>query len=342
GVGPADAERGHPGPARLLALGPCGGWGETLKSVKEQLRAVPSHGVGYGALRHLDPASGLRGAAEPGISFNYLGQFDWSATAEDTGDTEDTGLVRTVRDGLGGDAAPDTVRAHLLDVVGRVERRCLEITWYYGSGTHSEETVAGLARGMLRALEEIIGHCAGPAAGGRTPSDFPLARLDQAAVDRIAADGRAVEDIYPLTPTQAGMLFHGLLDPASDTYVNQVQLTLTGARDPQALGTAWRHTVDANPILRTHLVWAQTPEPLQVVTRGAALRIVHHDWTARPEEWREAELLRMLAEDRAEGIDLATAPLMRLVLIRLSADEVRIVWTFHHVLLDGWSAAQVF
>ncbi|MFE1929243.1 non-ribosomal peptide synthase/polyketide synthase [Streptomyces sp. NPDC059474] len=316
-----------------------GGWGETLKSVKEQLRAVPSHGVGYGALRHLDPASGLRGAAEPGISFNYLGQFDWSATAEDT---EDTGLVRTVRDGLGGDAAPDTVRAHLLDVVGRVERRCLEITWYYGSGTHSEETVAGLARGMLRALEEIIGHCADPAAGGRTPSDFPLARLDQAAVDRIAADGRAVEDIYPLTPTQAGMLFHGLLDPASDTYVNQVQLTLTGARDPQALGTAWRHTVDANPILRTHLVWAQTPEPLQVVTRGAALRIVHHDWTARPEEWREAELLRMLAEDRAEGIDLATAPLMRLVLIRLSADEVRIVWTFHHVLLDGWSAAQVF
>ncbi|MFE9062442.1 non-ribosomal peptide synthase/polyketide synthase [Streptomyces violaceusniger] len=316
-----------------------GGWGETLKSVKEQLRAVPSHGIGYGALRHLDPASGLRGAAEPGISFNYLGQFDWSATGEDT---EDTGLVRTVRDGLGGDAAPDTARSHLLDVVGRVERRCLEITWYYGSGTHTEETVAGLARGMLRALTEIIGHCADPAAGGRTPSDFPLARLDQAAVDRIAADGRAVEDIYPLTPTQAGMLFHGLMDPESDTYVNQVQLTLTGARDPQALGTAWRHTVDANPILRTHLVWADTPEPLQVVTRGAKLRIVHHDWTERSEEWREAELLRMLAEDRAEGIDLATAPLMRLALIRLSADEVRIVWTFHHVLLDGWSAAQVF
>ncbi|WP_218053903.1 non-ribosomal peptide synthetase [Streptomyces rhizosphaericus] len=315
---------------------PGGGWGETLKSVKEQLRAVPARGIGYGALRHLSPGSGLRGAAEPGISFNYLGQFDWSAA------DDDTGLVRTVRDGLGGDAAPYTARAHLLDVVGRVERRCLEITWYYGSGTHTEETVAGLARGMLRALEEIIGHCADPSAGGRTPSDFPLARLDQAAVDRIAADGRAVEDIYPLTPTQAGMLFHGLMDPASDAYVNQVQLTLTGASDPRALATAWRQTVDANPILRTHLVWADTPEPLQVVTHRAALRIVHHDWTRRPEEWREAELDRMLAEDRAEGIDLATAPLMRLALIRLSADEVRIVWTFHHALLDGWSAAQVF
>ncbi|OPF80196.1 non-ribosomal peptide synthetase [Streptomyces antioxidans] len=315
---------------------PAGGWGETLKSVKEQLRAVPARGIGYGALRHLSPGSGLLDAAGPGISFNYLGQFDWSAA------DDDTGLVRTVRGGLGGDAAPGTARAHLLDVVGRVERRCLEVTWYYGTGTHTEETVAGLARGMLRALEEIIGHCADPAAGGRTPSDFPLARLDQAAVDRIAAGGRAVEDIYPLTPTQAGMLFHGLMDPASDAYVNQVQLTLTGVGDPRSLATAWQRTVDANPILRTHLVWADTPEPLQVVTDRAALRIVHHDWARRPAEWREAELDRMLAEDRAEGIDLATAPLMRLALIRLSADEVRIVWTFHHVLLDGWSAAQVF
>ncbi|MEU4892907.1 non-ribosomal peptide synthase/polyketide synthase [Streptomyces sp. NPDC044780] len=311
------------------------GWGETLKSVKEQLRAVPARGIGYGALRHLAPASELGDAAEPGISFNYLGQFDWAAGA-------DTGLVRTVRGGLGGDAAPDTVRAHLLDVVGRVERRCLEITWYYGTGTHTEETVTGLARAMLGALEEIIGHCAGPAAGGRTPSDFPLARLDQAAVDRIAGDGRAVEDIYPLTPMQAGMLFHGLMEPASDAYVNQVQLTLTGVRDSRALDTAWRRTVAANPILRTRLVWADTPEPLQVVMGRAAPRIVHHDWTRRPEEWREAELRRLLDQDRAEGIDLSTAPLMRLALIRLSAEEVRIVWTFHHVLLDGWSAAQVF
>ncbi|MFE1972218.1 non-ribosomal peptide synthetase [Streptomyces hygroscopicus] len=314
---------------------PEGGWGETLKSVKEQLRAVPTRGVGYGALRHLAPASGLGDAAEPGISFNYLGQFDWAAG-------DGTGLVAAVRDGLGGDAAPDTVRAHLLDVVGRVERRCLEITWYYGAGTHTEETVSQLARGMLRALEEIVGHCADPAAGGRTPSDFPLARLDQAAVDRIAADGRAVEDIYPLTPMQAGMLFHGLVDPASDAYVNQVQLTLTGVRDPRALATAWQHTVDANPVLRSRLVWADTPEPVQVVTRRAEPRIVHHDWTRRPEAWREAELRRLLDQDRAEGIDLAAAPLMRLALIRLSADEVRIVWTFHHVLLDGWSAAQVF
>ncbi|MEU1805438.1 non-ribosomal peptide synthase/polyketide synthase [Streptomyces sp. NPDC019937] len=317
---------------------PGGGWGETLKSVKEQLRAVPGKGIGYGALRHLAPDAPLADAAEPDISFNYLGQFDWSDAGGTTGDA----LVRTVRGGLGGDAAPDSPRAHLLDIVGRVEGRRLEITWYYGSGTHSEETVARLAGDMLRALEDIVAHCADPAAGGRTPSDFPLARLDQAAVDRVAADGRSVEDIYPLTPMQAGMLFHSLVDPASDAYFNQVQLRLTGVTDPRALATAWQRTTDANPILRTHLVWADTPEPLQVVTRRATLRITHHDWTGRSGEWREAELNRLLADDRAEGIDLGSAPLTRLALIRLSADEVRLIWTFHHVLLDGWSAAQVF
>ncbi|MET7765781.1 non-ribosomal peptide synthase/polyketide synthase [Streptomyces sp. NPDC005393] len=313
---------------------PAGGWGKTLKSVKEQLRSVPARGIGYGTLRHLAPSTGLRDTPRPLISFNYLGQFDWSAAGES--------LVAAVRGGLGGDAAPESERAHVLDVVGRVEQRCLEITWYYGSGTHTKETVDRLAQEMLRALEEIVGHCAEPGAGGRTPSDFPLARLDQAAVDRVAGDGRAVEDIYPLAPMQAGMLFHSLVDPASDAYFNQVQLGLTGVTDPVALATAWQRTADANPILRTRLVWEDTPEPLQVVQRRAAVRIVHHDWTGRPDRWREAELSRLLAEDRAEGLDLGAAPLMRLTLIRLSPDEVRLIWTFHHVLLDGWSAAQVF
>ena len=63
---------------------------------------------------------------------------------------------------------------------------------------------------MTGALDQIVGHCRRPGAGGRTPSDFPLVTLDQAAVDRLAGDGSTVEDIWPLTPLQAGMLFHAV------------------------------------------------------------------------------------------------------------------------------------
>ncbi|KOV96729.1 non-ribosomal peptide synthetase [Streptomyces sp. NRRL B-3648] len=313
---------------------PAGDWGTALKSVKEQLRAVPDRGLGYGVLRHLARDPRLADAPAPGITFNYLGRFDWSAD----GGT----LIGAVPGGLGGAEAPGTERPHLLDVVARVENDQLEITWYYGAGRHREETVTALAEGMLHALTGIVAHCARPDAGGRTPSDFPLARLDQAAVDRIAGDGRDVADVYPLTPMQAGMLFHSLLDADSRTYVNQVQLVLTGVTDPHALAEAWQHTADANPVLRTGLVWQETPEPLQVVRHRASVPVTHHDWSGRPAEWGARELDRLLEEDRQAGLDLGTAPLMRLTLIRLAPDRVRLVWTFHHVLLDGWSAAQVF
>ncbi|MFC5957576.1 non-ribosomal peptide synthase/polyketide synthase [Streptomyces pratens] len=313
---------------------PDGDWGTALKSVKEQLRAVPGRGVGHGALRHLAGDERLAAAPLPGISFNYLGRFDWSA--------DGGALVRAVPGGLGGAEDPAAPRPHLLDVVARVEDGELEITWHYSGGRHREETVASLAEGMLRSLEEIVVHCAAPDAGGRTPSDFPLARLDQAAVDRVVGDGRTVEDVYPLTPMQAGMLFHSLMDPQGRTYVNQVQVVLRGVTDPHALAEAWRRTADANPILRTRLVWQETAEPLQVVERRAVVPVTHHDWSGRPAEECARDMESLLDADRRAGIDLGAAPLTRLALIRLAPDRVRMVWTFHHVLLDGWSAAQVF
>ncbi|MEW2165596.1 non-ribosomal peptide synthase/polyketide synthase [Streptomyces sp. NPDC007084] len=313
---------------------PAGDWGGALKAVKEQLRAVPERGVGHGALRHLAPGNRPATAPAPGISFNYLGRFDWS--------TDDATLVRAVPGGLGGADAPETERAHLLDVVARVEDGRLEIGWHYSGARHHESTVTGLAEGMLRALEEILAHCAGPGAGGRTPSDFPLARLDQTAVDTLAGDGRAVEDLLPLTPMQSGMLFHSLLDPDGRAYVNQVQLVLTGVTDPYALAEAWQRTVDANPVLRSHPAWQESTEPVQVIRPRATVPVAHHDWTGRPADRCAADLDRLVEADRETGIDLGTAPLMRLTLIRLAPDRVRMVWTFHHILLDGWSAAQVF
>ncbi|GGR87730.1 hypothetical protein GCM10010252_28150 [Streptomyces aureoverticillatus] len=316
---------------------PDGDWGTALKAVKEQLRSVPDRGIGYGALRYLAGDDRLTGVPTAAVSFNYLGRFGWT-----DGNRDDGALVRSVPGGLGGAEAPESVRPHLLDVVARVEDDQLEITWHYSHRLHREETVVGLASGMLQALEGIVAHCTRPDAGGRTPSDFPLARLDQTALDRVVGDGRTVADLYPLTPMQAGMLFHSLLDPDGRTYVNQVQLVLCGVTDPQALAEAWQHTADANPVLRTRLEWQETAEPLQVVQRRATVPVTHHDWTTWPAERRDQEMDRLLAADRAAGVDLGAAPLMRLTLIRLAPERVRMVWTFHHVLLDGWSAAQVF
>ncbi|MGC9671549.1 amino acid adenylation domain-containing protein, partial [Planosporangium sp. 12N6] len=305
----------------------CAEWGDGLKAVKERLRAVPRRGIGYGVLRYLTDR--LPESAAPRVSFNYLGQFDRPAGG--------AGLLGAPVGGLGGDADPQATRAHLLEIVGSVNDKCLEFTWTYSENLHHEATIAALADRLVRALGEIVAHCAQPGAGGRTPSDFPLARLDQVQVDRLAGDGRDVEDIYPLTPMQAGMVFHSLSQRDEGVYFEQATFVLDGVPDPAVLGAAWQYVVDRTSVLRSRIVWEGVPEPVQVVQREVTVPVSYLDWRTLSEQDRDSALARVLADDRARGLDLAAAPLMRLVLARLSDTEVQVVWTFHHVLLDGWS-----
>ncbi|MFI6303328.1 non-ribosomal peptide synthase/polyketide synthase [Amycolatopsis thailandensis] len=295
-------------------------WGEAIKAVKERLRAVPRRGIGYGALRYL---SGTAPAIDPQISFNYLGQFDLAGELY-TGSHGELSLA----------ADPGGVRPHLLDVVGQVTGDTLEFTWHYAEGVHDEATVTRLADGMLENLRGLLGHCAEPGAGGRTPSDFPLAGLDQSTVDSLVGDGRDVEDVYPLTPMQAGMVFHGLAQPGDRNYFEQVSFTVDDVPGPRALGAAWQRVVERTPVLRSSIVWEGVPQPLQIVRRSVGIPVFYPDWSTGDVE---ESLRQRLAEDLAEGLDLTSAPLMRLVIAKESATSVRVIWTFHHVLLDGWS-----
>ncbi|MGW4061459.1 non-ribosomal peptide synthase/polyketide synthase [Amycolatopsis sp. NPDC004747] len=321
-----------------LDLPPSRDWGATLKAVKEQLRAVPRRGLSYEALRHLGepgaPGHALQAFPLPQICFNYHGRWDAGAGGD--------GLVRGRHDSPGPEIAPEEASTHQLDVVGVVEAGELSVTWSYSDQVNDSETVRELAEAMLAGLREIVAHCALPGSGGRTPSDFPLAGLDQAAVDRLVGDGREVDDVYPLTPLQAGMLFHTLLDPTAGAYVDQARMLLDGVRDLDAFAVAWQQVADRTPVLRSRLVWDGLEEPLQVVQRRAAVPVTRHDWRELPEAEQRTRLERLSAEEADAGVDLTTAPLMRLAIVALTDDRVLLVWTFHHIVLDGWSLAQIF
>ncbi|WP_267938918.1 non-ribosomal peptide synthetase [Saccharothrix sp. S26] len=292
---------------------PDGGWGEALKSVKEQLRAVPGRGIGYGALRHLARTAP---ACDPRVSFNYLGRFD--------ADQRDLELS----------VDPRAPRPHLLDVVGQVRGDRLEFTFHHSENVHDRDTVAHLADAFADALRGITAHCAEPGAGGRTPSDFPLADLTQAEVDLITG-----EDAFPLTPMQAGMVFHGLGDQG--VYFQQTTFVVDGVTDPAAFAAAWQRVVDRTPVLRSSVLWEGVRQPLQVVHEHAEVPFTFLDWSDLDEATRADRLRELLARDRDQGIDLARPPLMRVAIARLSPTSVQVLWTFHHVLLDGWSVFHV-
>ncbi|HET9256037.1 MAG TPA: amino acid adenylation domain-containing protein, partial [Pseudonocardiaceae bacterium] len=313
-------------------------WRTVLTSVKEQLRAVPHRGLSYGALRYLSPGdSALSADPPPQISFNYHGQWDPAGH-------EGAAHWTPARDtpGLGSDLAPEVLRPHLVDVTGVVSAGELALSWHYSDQVHERATIEALAERMVGALRGIIEHCASPGAGGRTPSDFPLARLNQAGVDRLAGDGRSVEDIYPLTPLQAGILFHSLVDTASGAYLDQVRLLLDGVSDARALGLACQRVADRTPALRSAVAWHGVEQPLQVVHRRCSVPTTYHDWRDLPPQRREEELARVAEADRAAGMDLTTAPLLRLTIATITDDQVLLIWTAHHVVLDGWSLAAIF
>ncbi|WP_223198416.1 non-ribosomal peptide synthetase [Solihabitans fulvus] len=308
---------------------PRGGWGTVLKAVKEQLRAVPTRGLGHGALRYL--GGHHLGTREALLRFNYLGRFDEFAA---------DGLCRSAPTPIRLDRADPANGSARLDVTASVTADGeLAVDWTFSPDVHEESVVRGLAERTLSALAEIIRHCAEPGSGGCTPSDFPLVALGQADLDLLCGNGHDVADVYPLTPMQGGMLFHSLSAPG--VYFEQLCFTLTDVADLDALARSWQGVVDTTPALRAAVVWEGLPEPVQVVRRRARLPISRHDWRGLSQDRQDEELRRLLAEDRAAGLDLGSAPLLRLAIARLDGARVRLVWSFHHILLDGWSTFQV-
>ncbi|NJK57793.1 MAG: AMP-binding protein, partial [Pleurocapsa sp. SU_5_0] len=163
----------------LLNLGDTFDPGSALKKVKEQLRSIPHRGIGYGVLRYLSDepkvTQQLRTLPQAQVIFNYLGQFDQSISP--------SSLFGFAPESSGLAHSPQSRRSHLLEINGMVSQGQLQLEWSYSHELHERTTIETLAQNYIEALRALIAHCQSPDAGGFTPSDFPLAKLDQDELD---------------------------------------------------------------------------------------------------------------------------------------------------------------
>jgi amino acid adenylation domain-containing protein len=150
-----------------------------------------------------------------------------------------------------------------------------------------------------------------------------------------------VEDLYPLSPLQQGMLFHTVSTPGSGLYVESQSLELHGALDVESFVESWRRVIERHPILRTAFLWHGMVEPLQVVQRRVPLPLTVEDWRGRQPAARQAARDAKLDEMRRQRFDPARAPLLRLTLARLEDELHLLFWCYHHILLDGLSSQLV-
>ncbi|MFL6129405.1 MAG: condensation domain-containing protein, partial [Mycobacteriales bacterium] len=147
--------------------------------------------------------------------------------------------------------------------------------------------------------------------------------------------GPGLADVLPLTPLQEGLLFHSELDAGADVYTVQLRVDLDGELDAGRLRAAAAALLRRHANLRVGFRHAGLERPVQVVPRHVELPWSTVDLTTGPD--RRAELDRLAAAERAHRFDLGHPPLLRLVLCRLGERRHRLLWTSHHILLDGWS-----
>jgi len=308
----------------------------SIKQIKEQLRAVPDKGLGFGALRYLGDDATRQAFSQlpvPRITFNYLGQIDGSFDQPD-------GLFTPASQSTGAEQSPDAPLGNWLTVNGQVYGGQLQMGWTFSPLMFDAQEIEALSQAFSRELTALVEHCCTPGNSGMTASDFPLSRLNQQQLESLPVAANAVQDIYTLSPMQQGMLFHTLYEQAAGDYINQVRVTAEGL-DVLRFQQAWDATVQAHDVLRSGFFWeGQLEWPCQVVYRDARLPIEELDWRCMPE--RELALQNLQQDQRRQGFDLGKAPLARLLLVRTDEQRHELIYTHHHILMDGWSNSRLF
>jgi hypothetical protein len=145
---------------------------------------------------------------------------------------------------------PEGLRPHLIDINAIVVEGELRVDWLYSSNLHQEETITKWADEFHKNLLEIINHCKEVGVGSYTPSDFPLVKISQSSVNKLQEKYSQLEDIYPLSPLQEGMLFHTIYNSEDAIYFEQVTGKIIGKLDVDNFNFAWQAVVDRHPILR--------------------------------------------------------------------------------------------
>ncbi|MEG7378138.1 amino acid adenylation domain-containing protein [Bacillus subtilis] len=304
---------------------------QRIKTVKETLRQIPEKGIGYGLIKYLsDHPMAPELAGHPEISFNYLGQFDQDFQ---------NGRIEVSPYSTGKIASDKHPLTYALDINGMISNGQLSLAISYSGKQYQRETIETCADLLKSSLQQVIEHCADQEQILLTPSDISLKEMTIDELDRFVQQTQHlgdIENIYPLTPMQKGMLFHSLIDSASGAYFEQAAFDLKGLLDIEAFTMSLSQLAERHDILRTHFYTEWKDQPLQIVFRSKRIETIVEDIRSMNKQQRNEFIAAFVQKDKARGFDLTRDALMRVSILRTEEDQARLIWSFHHILMDGW------
>ncbi|MGZ4853815.1 MAG: condensation domain-containing protein, partial [Candidatus Angelobacter sp.] len=145
-----------------------------------------------------------------------------------------------------------------------------------------------------------------------------------------------VEDIYPMSPMQQGLLFHCLYEPGSGMYLLEIGGHIEAGLNVPAFRRAWEEVIRRHAVLRTAFLWEGLSKPMQVVRKNVELPWREEDWRDLSDSEQKERWKNFLLENRKQEFDFKQAPLIRLALMRTGEQSYYFAWTGHHIVADGW------
>ncbi|NEE34971.1 non-ribosomal peptide synthetase, partial [Streptomyces sp. SID7982] len=304
--------------------------GIAIKAVKEQLRALPGHGLPHPP--DSEPAA-LQHPADGRITFAHLGRFPAVSGA---GFTPAQGWAVP----LAPDPGPETDLAVRTAVVDTPQGPRLEAVFTASAALLTAERTQELADLWGRALEAMARHTTRAGAGGLTPSDVLLPGVTQPELDHWQRHFPGLSDIRPLAPLPQALLVHSLMEHETsaevDTYQVQYTLRLSGRVDPAHLRTAAQALLDRHPGLRAAYLPGPDGTLAQFIVDGVELPWQYLDLSGLGDTMRDNAHRQFLAGDLADHFDLAAPPALRMSLLTLAQDRHVLILSAHHATLDGW------
>ncbi|MCY8390895.1 non-ribosomal peptide synthetase, partial [Bacillus haynesii] len=301
---------------------------QNIKMVKETLRKIPNKGIGYGVLKYMTEELQKIQTQAP-LSFNYFGEMNndmnrkvFSQSPFSPGESIGGKIVRHC-----------AIEMNAISLNG-------ELTIYttFNQDQYQTSAIEQLNQSFKENLEKIVDHCVGKDGSDMTPSDYGDVSLGLEELERIQNKYSAfqIEKIYPLANMQKGMLFHAAMDQTSGAYFQQIVIDLKGRVHPDLLEKSFHEIVKRHEILRASFEYEITAEPRQIIARDRKTPFTSIDLTGENRTRQHRFIETYLKEDQEKGFDLSSEALMRVCLIRMNDESYRLIWSHHHILLDGW------
>jgi len=297
--------------------------------VKEQLQGVPNKGIGFGLLKYLANPPEFSHSPNSELLFNYLGHFDQV--------TDSDNYFVVAQESSGENVSRERRPSHGLMLNVMVLDGCLNFSLSYEQSRYDEVKLRELQQQYQMALKDIAKQCLS-SKPRLTPADFELSSISQTELDGWQRK-REIHDLYPATGMQQGLLFDSMKEPGS--YVTQTILGFEHL-NLDYFRQAWQQVIVRHSVLRTSFVGIETGNTQQLVQTEAQLSWQVQDLSSLRSEKQAAAVEAARIKDKMKGFDITEACLMRVTVLKLGSDTVKVIWSNHHALMDGWCLPLVF